>query len=78
LLLDALEQVGSPRDRGLLLDYQMQQDAGDPSPAVTVGRQYGLSAPAVRQAVRRMRRSLRELVRDDARYGELADLPLVA
>jgi hypothetical protein len=78
LLLDALAQVGSPRDRGLLLDYQMQQAAGDPSPAVTVGRQYGLTAPAVRQAVRRMRVGLRDLVLHDARYGELANLPLVA
>lgn len=78
LVYHALEQVGSPRDRNLLLEYTLQQAAGDPSPAVTVARQFGLRAPAVRQVVRRMRVSLRGLAERDERFAALADLPLVA
>lgn len=78
LVYDALERVGSPRDRDLLLEYTLQQAAGDPSPAVTVARQFGLQAPTVRQAVRRMRVNLRALAERDERFAPLTDLPLVA
>lgn len=78
LLLAAFAEVGSLRDHRLLLDYAVQQDAGDPSPAVTLAREYGLQAPAVRQAVKRLRANLRALAERDERFAPLADLSLVA
>jgi len=78
LLADALAEVGSARDQELLLAYVVQQQAGDPSPSVTLGILTGRSPDAVRQAVARLRRRLRQLVASDARYAVLDGLPLVA
>lgn len=78
LLAEALAVVGSDRDQELLLAYVVQQQAGDPSPAVTLSLLTGRSPDAVRQAVSRVRRSLRQLVADDPRYAVLEGLPLVA
>jgi len=78
LLAEALAEIGSPRDRELLLGYVVQQQAGDPSPSVTLGVLTGRSPDAVRQAVARLRRRLRQLVATDPRYAVLDGLPLVA
>lgn len=78
LLTEALAEVGSPRDQELLLAYVVQQQAGDPSPSVTLGLLTGRSPDAVRQAVARVRRRLRQLVASDPRYAVLEGLPLVA
>lgn len=78
LLAEALAEVGSARDQELLLAYVVQQQAGDPSPSVTLGLLTGRSPDAVRQAVSRVRRRLRRLVADDPRYAVLDGLALVA
>lgn len=78
LLAEALAEIGSPRDQELLLGYVVQQQAGDPSPSVTLGVLTGRSPDAVRQAVARIRRRLRELVATNPRYAVLDGLPLVA
>ena len=78
LLAEALAEIGSPRDQELLLAYVVQQQAGDPSPSVTLGLLTGRSPDAVRQAVARVRRRLRQLVATEPRYAVLDGLPLVA
>jgi len=61
-----------------LLDYRVQQDQGDPSPAHTLAPRYGVSPEALRQRISRGRRRLREVVRTDPRFAALADFELVA
>lgn len=78
LLLDALAQVACERDRAIVLELRTQSDAGDPSPATTVARRYGLTPEAVRQVACRVRARLRRLALADARFASLLDLALVA
>jgi len=78
LLREALAQVGSARDGEIFLELQVQRLAGDRSPAVTVGRQFGLRPAAVRQVRRRTRARLRSLADIDDRFAPLAALDLVA
>jgi DNA-directed RNA polymerase specialized sigma24 family protein len=73
----ALERAVPPADRELLLRHAQQIADGDPSPAVTVGRELGRSSDAVRQAVHRSRRRLAGLARDDERFEPLLRLPLL-
>lgn len=61
-----------------LLDYQVQQDQGDPSPAHTLAPRYGVSPDALRQRVSRGRRRLRAVVDTDPRFAPIADFVLVA
>lgn len=61
-----------------LLDYRIQQDQGDPSPAHTLAPRYGVTPEALRQRISRGRRRLREVVRTDPRFAALADFELVA
>ena len=61
-----------------LLDYCIQQDQGDPSPAHTLADRYGLSPDAIRQRVCRGRRRLREIVASDPRYEALSGFALGA
>ncbi len=77
LLREALERALSARDRAMLLEYDAQRRAGDVSPAHTIGADFSMAPPAVRQAVRRARRRLQELAAADERFGPLATLPLV-
>jgi len=53
-----LRQVTSARDYGVYVEYLIQQEFGDRSPANTVARQFELSAANVRQIVCRIRRRL--------------------
>lgn len=78
LLAEALAEIGSRRDQELLLAYVAQQQSGDPSPSITLGVLTGRSPDAVRQAVARVRRRLRQLVATNPRYAVLDGLPLVA
>jgi hypothetical protein len=78
LLRDGLEEVASPRDRLVFVEHGVQVALGDPSPAVTIGRLYGMDPAAVRQQTRRIRIRLHRLASTDPRYGELMALPLVA
>ena len=77
LVLEALEQVATERDRAILLEVRGQAMAGDPSPAVTVARRHGLSDAAVRQVVRRVRGRLADLAAREPRFSPLADLAIV-
>ncbi|MDZ7675344.1 MAG: hypothetical protein U5K30_09785 [Acidimicrobiales bacterium] len=61
-----------------LLDYAIQQDQGDPSPAHTLAPRYGVSPDALRQRVSRSRKRLRAVVADDPRFAPLVDFALVA
>ena len=78
LLRDGLEVVASPRDLLVFVEHGVQVALGDPSPAVTIGRMYGMEPAAVRQQTRRVRLRLRRLAATDPRFGELVSLPLVA
>ena len=61
-----------------ILDYCVQQDQGDPSPAHTLAERYGVSPEALRQRICRGRRRLRHVVATDPRFAALADFALVA
>ena len=61
-----------------LLDYCIQQDQGDPSPAHTLADRYGISPEAMRQRICRGRRRLRHVVTTDPRFAALAEFELVA
>ncbi|NLD77205.1 MAG: sigma-70 family RNA polymerase sigma factor [Acidimicrobiales bacterium] len=78
LLLAGLGQVASTRDQMVFVEHGLQVSMGDPSPAVTVGQQYGMKPATVRQQTRRIRLRLRGLAETDPRFVELASLPLVA
>jgi hypothetical protein len=73
----ALSRAGSARDQEIFLTFTIQKQAGDPSPAVTVGEPLGLRPDAVRQVVARVRRRLRTLVATDDAYVMLDGLPLL-
>jgi hypothetical protein len=66
-----------PRDRAILLEVKLQTDAGDPSPANTVAREFGLQPAAVRQVVKRTCDRLRALAKNEARFAKLAGLPIL-
>lgn len=61
-----------------LLEYRIQQDQGDPSPARTLAPRYGITPDALRQRVSRNVRRLRAVVADQPRFAPLADFVLVA
>ena len=61
-----------------LLDYQIQQGQGDPSPAHTLAERYGTTPDAMRQRICRGRRRLRQVVQSDPRFAVLSELELVA
>ena len=78
LLLAALEDITSERDREILLAYKLQASLGDPSPANTVGAAFGLKPAAVRQVVKRSLDRLRRLAAREPRFRPLADLAFLA
>jgi hypothetical protein len=57
---------------------RLQASLGDPAPAVTVGRSFGLRPDAVRQVVKRTRDAIGHLAAEDPKYASLAAIPLVA
>lgn len=61
-----------------LLEYRVQQDQGDPSPAHTLAPRYGVTPDALRQRVSRGRRRLQAVVTDDPRFEALSAFTLVA
>lgn len=78
LLLEALEAVTTPRNQAILLAVTVQETLGDPAPAATVGRQFGMQAAAVRQVKHRTLERLRHLAERDERFAPLAGLDLLA
>lgn len=68
--------ITSERNQETLLAYRLQATRGDPSPATTTGRRFGMTPPAVRQVVKRTRDRLRNSSRASPRYASLAGLPL--
>lgn len=77
LVIALLDEVVPARDQEVLLAYALQQDAGDPSPASTVGAALAMSPSAVRKAVSRGRARLRSAVGDDRRWAPLAGMALL-
>ena len=61
-----------------MLDYCIQQDQGDPSPAHTLAARYGVSPETLRQRICRGRRRLRDVVDTDPRFAPLAGFALGA
>ncbi len=61
-----------------LLEYRIQKDQGDPSPAHTLAPRYGVTPEALRQRVSRNTRRLRRVVAAEPRFAPLADFVLVA
>lgn len=61
-----------------LLDYRIQQDQGDPSPAHTLAPRYGITPEALRKRISRGRSRIRHVVRTDPRFAALVDFELVA
>ena len=74
LLMAALEDTTSERDREILLAYKLQAALGDPSPAHTVGDAFQLKPATVRQVVKRSLDRLRKLAATEPRFHALADL----
>ena len=74
LLLAALEDVATERDREILLAYKLQSALGDPSPANTVGAAFRMKPATVRQIVKRALDRLRALAVSETRYRPLLDL----
>jgi hypothetical protein len=79
LFAEALEAVTDrERNRQVLLLYELQRHAGDPSPALTVGQVHGMKPAAVRKCVERTKRALVALASSEARFAALAALPILA
>lgn len=78
LVLAALEQVATRRDRAIVLEVRAQMAGGDPSPALTVARRHGVTPEVVRQVVSRVRARLARLAAHEERFAALADLAMVA
>jgi hypothetical protein len=77
-LVRAALDLALPRaDHELFHRYAQQLADGDPSPAVTVGREVARSPAAVRQAAHRGRTRLRRLALADRRFEPLLRLPLL-
>jgi hypothetical protein len=77
LLHEALDRVSRPAQQELLFEVRMQATQGDPSPAVTVARAYGLRPDAVRQTCKRVVDRVRDLSATDPYFASLADLHLL-
>ena len=78
LLDSAIGRVGNDRDRKVFVQYSLQQSLGDPSPAHTVGAEFGLSAANVRQIVHRQRSRLQHLARSEPAFTKILDSKWVA
>lgn len=78
LFVDALARVTTPRNRAVVLAVKVQNAMGDPSPAVTVGNQYGLRPDAVRQIVHRTRVALQRLVHAEPEFEPLRSMGWLA
>lgn len=78
LLCEALATIASERNQRILLAYRLQASLGDPSPAITTGRRFGMQPAAVRQVVKRTSDKLAALIVNEPRFAPLADLALVA
>ena len=53
-LQEQLDRLVSPRDAGIWLSFQVERDAGNRSPAVTVATDHGMRPAAVRKVVQRV------------------------
>ena len=78
LLAEALERVTTPRNRRILLGYQLQASLGDPAPSQTLGTEHEMQPAAIRQVVKRAKDKLRTLAATDDRFSPLLDLALLA
>jgi len=77
LLDTGMASALSMRERAVLLAYEALKVDGDPSPANTLSREWGLSPANVRQIVKRAKTKVRNLVTTDERYGAIRDLAIL-
>jgi DNA-directed RNA polymerase specialized sigma24 family protein len=77
LLLTAIDEQLGRDEAEVLFRYRVQQQAGDPSPAHTVGHELGLRPPTVRKRVSRARQRLADAVATDPRFASLDGLALL-
>jgi hypothetical protein len=75
LLVEVAGRLGR-RDTDVLLQYALQQAAGDPSPSHTIAASTGLAPGAVRKVVSRSRRRLAAAIASDTRYAPLSGIAL--
>lgn len=78
LLVEALDQVASPRNQEIVLSVTVQARLGDPSPATTVARDFNMRPEAIRQVCKRAKDGLRGLAAAEPRFADLRDLALLA
>jgi hypothetical protein len=78
LVLDALARVATARDQAIVLEFQSQKGADDPSPNRTVARRHDVTPAVVRQVVCRVRAAPSPLAVTDERYARPARLAMVA
>lgn len=78
LLKEGLDRVSRLEQQAILLEVKLQAALGDPSPAVTVGREAGMRPDAVRQTVKRVLDRLRRLADSEPHFAPLAHLHLLA
>lgn len=71
---DAVGGLTNDRNRNVYFEVVLQQALGDRSPARTVAPMFDLTPANVRQIVSRVRKRLRERIRDDATLEPLRDL----
>ena len=73
-LLDlAIRSVGGERNQRIYWEYRLQQGIGDPSPTVTVAREFDVRPENVRQICLRHGRKVWDLVHTDERFAPLRD-----
>jgi hypothetical protein len=78
VLRQGLEQCVSRRDQTIWLEFMSEKALGNTSPAVTVAQNHGMTPPAVRKVVQRVRARLNVLVERNGDYAELSGIPGLA
>lgn len=68
----------SERDRGLWLEFKMEEASGNRAPAVTVGQNHDMKPNTVRKVVQRVGERLDRLAATNAEFADLAELPVLA
>lgn len=76
--LDAvLSELASPRDAAVWRTVLDEREAGNPSPAITVGARFGMRHDAVRKTIQRVWQRVLAASGDE-RFAALASLAVVA
>lgn len=74
LLDQAIRSVGCERSQLVCWQYGIQKGLGDPSPAITVGRMFGLNPGNIRQIYRRQKVRVEALIETDERFEPIREI----